>query len=199
MDRLASASPTPGGGGAAAAIGAMGAALLSMAAAVTLGKGHDALLRTDLQEQWNASEALRARFIALVDEDARAYNRFLGACRLPRQDDRQAETRAAAMQAGLWAATQVPLDCAQACVEGIRLAKRSVERSTRNVLGDSGAAALALQAALRICALNVAVNSASLRDAGSAALARKTVQTLLDEGLALAESVQQRILQRPTD
>jgi len=199
MDRLASASPTPGGGGAAAAIGAMGAALLSMAAAVTLGRELDAVPRSGLQEQWTASEALRARFTALVDDDARAFNQFLAACRMPRRDDRQAEARAAAMQAGLWAATRVPLDCAQASVEGIRLAKLSVEGSNLNVIGDAGAAALALQAALRICALNVAVNSSSLHDAVSAGLARQTVQALLDEGLALAERVQQRISERRTD
>ena len=47
LDELASAAPTPGGGSAAAIIGAMGAALLSMVCSVTLGKkGRKPLSRT---------------------------------------------------------------------------------------------------------------------------------------------------------
>jgi len=38
LNQLASAAPTPGGGSAAAVLGAMGAALLSMVCTVTLGK-----------------------------------------------------------------------------------------------------------------------------------------------------------------
>ncbi|MDE2258900.1 MAG: cyclodeaminase/cyclohydrolase family protein, partial [Betaproteobacteria bacterium] len=38
LDELASAAPTPGGGGAAAIMGAMGAALISMVANLTIGK-----------------------------------------------------------------------------------------------------------------------------------------------------------------
>ena len=38
LDELASSAPTPGGGGAAAVIGATGAALLSMVANLTIGK-----------------------------------------------------------------------------------------------------------------------------------------------------------------
>ncbi len=38
LDELASSAPTPGGGGAAAVMGATGAALLSMVANITIGK-----------------------------------------------------------------------------------------------------------------------------------------------------------------
>ena len=38
LEELASATPTPGGGGAAALMGAMGAGLIAMVAQVTVGK-----------------------------------------------------------------------------------------------------------------------------------------------------------------
>ena len=74
LDALASGSPTPGGGGAAAMMGAMGAALVSMVAHLTIGKkgfeGVDAEMRALLAD----SEALRESLTAMVADDAAAFD-----------------------------------------------------------------------------------------------------------------------------
>ena len=61
LDDLASGAPTPGGGSAAAVIGAMGAALISMVCNVTLGKKGQEAVAPAMQSALGESERLRAR------------------------------------------------------------------------------------------------------------------------------------------
>ena len=79
LDALASAAPTPGGGSAAAVMGAMGAALVSMVANLTIGKkGYEAVdgrgpqdLLVDSPKRC-ASEALRAWLLRTLRPSIRA-------------------------------------------------------------------------------------------------------------------------------
>ncbi|MBE3040910.1 MAG: cyclodeaminase/cyclohydrolase family protein, partial [Chloroflexi bacterium] len=84
LSELASDSPAPGGGSAAALAGASGAALCAMAARLTLG-------REKHRDAWKEMEGLRdeasglgERLCALVDEDAGAYAAVVAARRLPK-------------------------------------------------------------------------------------------------------------------
>ena len=116
LDELASAAPTPGGGSAAAIIGAMGAALLSMVCSVTLGKKGQEAVEPDMKAVRDESERLRARLTAMVAEDIAAFDGLMAAYRLPKTDDEEKSRRAEAIQSNLRAATETPLVCARACV-----------------------------------------------------------------------------------
>src|SRR5260221_14144860 len=110
LDELASGHPTPGGGSAAAIMGAMGAALVSMVCNVTIGKkgyeGVEAEMRAILAE----SERVRRRLTAMVAEDIAAFDSILAAYMLPKATDEDKAMRAAAIHAGLRRATETPLD-----------------------------------------------------------------------------------------
>ena len=60
LDALASSAATPGGGSAAAIIGAMGAALVSMVCNLTIGKKKYAEVEGEMKDVLAKSEALRA-------------------------------------------------------------------------------------------------------------------------------------------
>ncbi len=196
MDDLASAEPTPGGGGAAAAMGSMGVALLSMVARLTLGKKGYEGVTEEMQRQLDESEALRVRLFELVDLDAQVFNQLMAAYRLPKENDDQKATRSEAIQSGLQEATRVPLTCAEACAAGIRLAARSAEIGNRNVISDTGAGVLALLAALRASALNVSINVPSIKNGDFAEMARSRTASLMEECLPLAEAVHERVKAR---
>src|SRR5258707_8461080 len=84
LDELASSAPTPGGGSAAAIMGAMGAALVSMVCNVTIGKkGHEAVA-PELNAVRDESEQLRARLTAMMADDIAAFAGLMAAYRLPK-------------------------------------------------------------------------------------------------------------------
>ncbi len=164
LERLASAQPTPGGGSAAAIMGAMGAALVSMVCNVSIGKKGYEAVEAGLQAVRARSETLRQRLGSMVAEDVAAFDGLMAAYKLPKANEEQKNQRAEAVQASLRRATEVPLDCARVCAEVIELARRAGELGYRGVISDAGVGALAAYAAARSAALNVYINAPALKD-----------------------------------
>lgn len=189
LDQLASAAPTPGGGGAAAVMGSMGAALVSMVARLTIGKKGYEAREADARALLVDSEALRARMMPMVADDAAAFDGLMAAYRLPKATETEKALRTEAIQAGLKAATLAPLQCAKAAAEGLRLASRALVISHPSVISDVGVAALATLAALRSAELNVKINVPQLKDRGFALRAQAELDALLAECLPLGETV----------
>ena len=189
LSELASAAPTPGGGSAAAIIGAMGAALLSMVCNVTLGKKGLEAVEPDMKAVREESERLRARLTAMVAEDIAAFDGLMAAYRLPKTNDEEKSRRAESIQANLRAATETPLACARACAQVIALARRAAEKGFAGVVSDAGVGVLAANSALRSAALNVYINAPSLKDRSFAAAATQEIESLLDRGARESEAV----------
>ena len=164
LDALASQSSTPGGGSAAAVMGAMGAALVSMVCNLTIGKKNYAEVEAEMQALLRQSEELRHKLIGMINDDVEAFNLVMAAYGQPKNSEEEKARRAAAIQRALMQATQVPLNCAQACSEVMQLARRAAEKGNVNVVSDAGVAVLAAYAALKSAALNVYVNTAAIKD-----------------------------------
>lgn len=193
LDALASAAPTPGGGGAAAIMGAMGAALISMVANLTVGKKGYEAVEVEMKSQRTESEAMRAQFTAMIADDVAAFNQLMAGYRLSKDTDEQKSARAAAIQEGLKQATRVPLACARLCGEAIRLSQRSAQHGNKAVISDTGAAALSLQAALRSAALNVYINAPAIKDRTFVDVASAELEALLAECIPLSEAVHETV------
>jgi methenyltetrahydrofolate cyclohydrolase len=189
LDELASGAPTPGGGSAAAVIGAMGAALVSMVCNVTLGKKGQEAVATEMQSVRDASESLRARLTAMVADDIAAFDGLMAAYRLPKGSDDEQSRRAEAIQATLRAATETPLACARACSEVVALSRRAGEHGYSGVISDAGVGVLAANSALRSAALNVYINAPSLKDREYALAAVAEIEKLLAESARESEAV----------
>src|SRR5207302_4401139 len=101
LQRLGSSNPTPGGGAAAAVVGALGAALIEMTAHLTIGKPRLADVQGQARQIEQRSAQLRKGLQELGDADAAAVDGVTAAYRLPRGDDAQKTARAEASQASL--------------------------------------------------------------------------------------------------
>ena len=189
LDELASEQPTPGGGGAAAVMGAVGAALVSMVANLTIGKKNYEAFDAELKEARAKAEALRAELTAAINEDVDAFNAVMGAYGLPREGDEQKAARAAAIQAALKQATDAPLRAVKACHEVIKLSAIVAEKGNINVISDAGVAALAANAGLRSAALNVYINAKSIKDREFAEIRLGEVNALTDLAALKTEEV----------
>ena len=158
LERLSSSSPVPGGGSAAALAGAMGASLVSMVAALTVGR--EAYVQVDVtaREIGQSANSLRQELVDLAEQDSAAYQAFVSARGLPRETDAQRAARASAMQDASKRSTEAPLRTARVAREALELARRIAPIGNRNAVSDAGVAAQLLSAAVRGASLNVRIN-----------------------------------------
>jgi formiminotetrahydrofolate cyclodeaminase len=196
LDDLASASPTPGGGSAAAIMGAMGAALVAMVCNLTIGKKGYEDVEAEMKAVLAESESLRTRLTAMVADDVAAFDTLMAGYKLPKASDVEKLARSAAIQSALQRATQVPLDCAKLCAEVVRLSGRAAAVGNQNVISDAGVGVLAAWGALRSAALNVNINAPSIKDRGFADSRLTELNALLAECGPLSEQVHARVHSR---
>ncbi len=180
LDEMASSSPTPGGGTAAALAGAISAGLIGMVCNLTIGRPRFAAAEDDLRAALAQAEALRKELAALAEADTGAFDQVMAAYRLPKDSDEQRIARQAAIQTALKQATQIPLETAIACAAALRLVSRIIAHLNPNALSDAGTAAVLAEAGLRGAQFNVAVNLAGIQDAEFVQEARQALARALE-------------------
>ena len=131
LEDLAGSAPAPGGGGAAALVGAAGAALGNMVGSLTIGKKKYAAVEADILVLNRRAAALRKRLEGLVQADADAFAPLAAAYKLPKETPEQQAHKAAVLEAALEGACAVPLEIMSACCEGIALAAEYAEKGMR--------------------------------------------------------------------
>ena len=109
--QLASASPAPGGGGAAALTGALAASLAAMAANVTAANPRYAERTDALATLAAACDAQRTALLTLIDADAAGFLPLQRAYAIQKTD----RERAAALADAARTACQAPLDMLAHC------------------------------------------------------------------------------------
>jgi formiminotetrahydrofolate cyclodeaminase len=176
---LASQSATPGGGSAAAIIGAMGAALVSMVCNLTIGKKKYVEVEGEMKDVLAKAETLRQKLIGMIEDDVKAFDAVMGAYGMPKETDADKAKRDAAIQAALKQATDVPMACARAARQVIDIAATASDKGNLNVISDAGVGVLAGYAALRSAALNVFTNARMITDKTFAEAKLKELNQLL--------------------
>jgi formiminotetrahydrofolate cyclodeaminase len=187
LDALASSAATPGGGSAAAILGGMGAALVSMVCNLTIGKKKYADVEGDMKEVLAKAEDLRHRLTGMIQEDVKAFDTVMGAYGMPKETDADKAARDAAIQAALKQATEVPIQCCRLAREVIDLALTASQKGNLNVISDAGVGVLSAYAALRSAALNVFINAKMISDKSFVDAKLKELEGLLAGAEATTE------------
>ena len=157
---LASSAPTPGGGGAAALVGAIGTALAHMVGALTVGKKRYAGVEEELRALMAECETLQASLLDQITADAECFAPLAAAYRMPTDDPQRAEV----LEKATLDACTAPLEIMRLCVRAIDAAAVFAEKGARLALSDAGCAAVLCKAALQAASLNVFINTGALRD-----------------------------------
>ena len=192
-EHLASRAPAPGGGGAAALTGALGIALCSMAGNLTLGRKKYADVEADVLRMLEKGERLRERLIALIDKDAEMFAPLAEAYSVPKDNpDRDAILENATM-----GACTAPLEILRLCCECVELLEEMLERGSKMLVSDVGCGALCCRAAIDSAALNVFINTKSLKNREEAEKLENEVDRLTAEystrAAAIADEVRNRL------
>ena len=189
LDRLASASPEPGGGSVAALVGALGSALVTMVTDLTLGKEKFAAVQDDMVDLRARAEAARRELEDLVTLDAQAYAAVAAAMKLPKETAAEKEAREQTLQAALQGAAEVPLRIAEGALTVARLSLPAAEMGNPHAVSDAGVAVILADAAAQSAALNVRINLAWIADQDFNQKTWARIEAILSETAGLRDGV----------
>lgn len=172
LESVAARDPAPGGGCSAAWACALGASLVEMASAFTIGKrGYEDVAARMAELRARAGE-LRARALVLAERDAASYAAVIDAYRHPHDE----HGRATRIDAALSEAAEAPLATAEAAAEVAALAAEVTVHGNPNLRGDARTGALVAEAASRAAATLVEINLADQPGDDRIARARELAQ-----------------------
>lgn len=187
---LASKRSTPGGGGAAAFAGALGAALGEMVGNFTTGKKKYAAYEEDIVRLLAEGESIRIRLLALVDEDAAAFEPLSRAYGIPKEDP----SRDTVLEQCILDALDAPLQMMHEICRAIEVLEELSIKGSRMLVSDVGCGAALCRAALESAALNVFVNTMSLRDRETAQRIDGECRHMLEKHGPLASRIVESVM-----
>ena len=178
LDELASSSPAPGGGSVAAYSLCLGAALVEMVCALTIGRKkyadvQDAMV--DLQQQ---AHTLRGEADTLVQSDADAYNAVMAAFGMPKDTDEEKAARKQAIADATHVASVVPHTTALLSLKLYGMALQALELGNTNAASDAFVATHLAHTGGMAALANVRINLSGLGDADQVAVLTKEIEAI---------------------
>lgn len=194
LSALSSDAPVPGGGGASALSAAIGTALSSMVASLTVGKKKYADVQEDVKLIIKKANALEDELLELINEDAKAFEPLSKAYSLPKTTEEEIAYKNQVMEKALNDASEVPYRIMEKCFEAILLHEETAQKGTRIALSDVGAGVAMCEAALRAASLNIYINTGMMKDRDRAAQLEKSSDELIAKAQAKANEVYSYVL-----
>ena len=194
LDVLSSKEPVPGGGGASALCGAVGNALGQMVANLTVGKKKYAEAEPEVKEHLEKMVKLQAEFTALADDDAKVFAPLAKAYSLPSETEEQKAYKAEVMETNLLAASAVPLQIMEKSMQMLTILDRLADIGSRMAVSDVGVAVQSTRAALLGAAMNVYINTKSMKDRNKAEELNNSANKMIEEGRRQADRIYDKVL-----
>ena len=182
---LASDAPAPGGGGAAALVGAIGTALGNMVGSLTVGKKKYAAVQDEILALKAKCDELQKQLLDQVEADEVNFLPLAKAYGIPKDDP----TRDTVMEEATLIACSTPMKIMELCCEAIEAIKVFAEKGSRLAVSDAGCGAVCCKAALQSASLNVFINTKSLKNREKAEELNKKANEMLDKYCAMADEI----------
>ena len=160
VEVLASDAPAPGGGGAAALVGAIGTALGNMVGSLTVGKKKYAEVEAEIIELKGKCDALQKELLDQVEADDKGFVPLAKAYGIPKDDP----NRDAILEEATVIACAVPMHIMELCCEAIDYISVFAAKGSRLAVSDAGCGAVCCKAALQAASLNVFINTKTLKN-----------------------------------
>ena len=186
---LASSAPVPGGGGAAALVGAIGTALGNMVGSLTVGKKKYADVEAEIVALKAKCDALQTELLDQVPADAKGFEPLARAYGIPKDDP----SRDKVLEDATLVACQVPVHIMELCCEALEAIAVFAEKGSRLAVSDAGCGAVCVKAALQAASLNVFINTKSLKDRETAEELNRKCLGMLDKYGAMADGIFDRV------
>lgn len=185
-----SSKSVPGGGSVAALTAANGASLIAMLCNLTVGK-------KGYEQHWDKMKEIAEictkqaqDFLDFIDKDCKAFNEYMSALKLPKDDKEQKMYRDLVVASTLYDATFVPLQLAKMAEKLFEYADYAITYGNKMATSDGAIAVSLLKSAIISALYNVKINlpsftSDEIRQKISSIMEKVEQNAILQEKLIL--------------
>ena len=185
VEVLASDAPAPGGGGAAALVGAIGTALGNMVGSLTVGKKKYAEVEAEIIELKGKCDALQKELLDQVEADEVNFLPLAKAYGIPKDDP----TRDTVMEEATIIACSTPMKIMELCCQAIDYIEVFAAKGSRLAVSDAGCGAVCCKSALQAASLNVFINTKTLKNRDKAEDLNRHANVMLNTYGQLADDI----------
>lgn len=185
VEVLASNAPAPGGGGAAALVGAIGTALGNMVGSLTVGKKKYADVEAEIIALKGKCDELQKQLLDQVEADEVNFLPLAKAYGIPKDDP----NRDKIMEEATIIACSTPMKIMELCCEAMDCIAVFAAKGSRLAVSDAGCGAVCCKAALQAASLNVFINTKTLKNRDVAEEMNRKANLMLNKYCALADEI----------
>ena len=182
---LASSAPVPGGGGAAALVGAVGTALGNMVGSLTVGKKKYAPVEEEILALKAKCDRLQQELLEQIAADAEGFAPLARAYGISKDDP----DRGRILEEATVEACRVPVRIMELCGEALEAIAVFAAKGSRLAVSDAGCGAVCVKAALQAASLNVLINTKTMQDRRLAEELNGKCLAMLEKYCALADAI----------
>ena len=193
IDEVSRDSAAPGGGSVAALSGALGAALGTMVANLSISKSGFEKQQRTLANISQRGQNIKDRLVQAVDDDTSAFDKVIKAMRMPKDTEEEKDTREIEMQKGYQIATLVPLETVKDCKEALEICYDISKIMDDGMASDVGSGACMANAGAISAAYNVRINIKSINDLKFCERTKDELNKLLDECSILVDKISNKV------
>lgn len=191
---LASKEPVPGGGGAAALVGAIGTALGSMVCNLTIGKKKYAQYEEEIKGILSEAGEIQRELLKMIDDDAENFLPLSKAYGMKKDTEEERKLKEETLEKALKQACEVPVSIVKKAYEAIKLHENLVNKCSKLAISDVGVGVQCLRAAIISAQLNVIININSIKDQNYVSKVKEETEKLVKEGIEIADEVYEEVL-----
>lgn len=188
-EALASKTSVPGGGGASALVGSIGIALGDMVGEFTVGKAKYADVEEDMRALMEEAQKIREELLECIEADAKAFEPLSKAYGIPKDDPGRDEV----MEKCLKDAAKVPMRILVLSCEAVEMQWKFAELGSKIVISDAATGVMMCKAAIQGAAVNVKINTKSMKDRDFAEAMNAQVDDLVGKYTMMADDIYEKI------
>ena len=164
LEDASSGNPTPGGGSIAGLTGALACSMCNMVCNFTIGKKAYVSVDEKMRSLFEQSKNLMQDLLNFTVEDTQAYAFVSAAYKLPKNTEEEKKSRSMHIQEACKRALEVPEKIMEKANELLNILDELVDIGNKNLITDTGVAALLSSAAIDSAILNIKINLSFIKD-----------------------------------
>lgn len=194
IEHTFSKEPTPGGGSVASFTGALGIALGGMVCNLTAGKKKYAMYEDDIQRITKRADALKERFIDMMNEDAENFLPLSKAYSLPTATEAEKRYKEEELERCLKIATKTPINIVENAYECIALFEELSIKGSILAVSDVGCGIALVRSVLAMGWLNVMTNLNMIKDEEYVGKVKAKIAPLVESGVKKCDKIYTDVL-----